>query len=113
MKLDLEKAYDYTDWDFLGYVMARKTFGSLWRKWISRCLSTAHFSILLNGTPKGFFSASRGLRQGDPLSPFLFTMAAHSLSQIIINAESRGLFKGFQVENDKLMSLIFSLRMTP
>lgn len=53
------------------------------------CLFTAHFSIILDGSQKGFFSASRGLRRGDPLLPFLFTLAANSFSQIIINAESK------------------------
>lgn len=82
--------------------MARKGFSSKWRPWVHGCLVTAHFSILLNGTPKGFFLASRGLRQGDPLSPFLFTLVADSLTQIINYAESIGLVKGFHVGEDKV-----------
>lgn len=61
IKLDLEKTYDYTGWDFLDYILAHKGFGSRWRSWIRGCLSSSHFSILINGTPKGFFPATRDL----------------------------------------------------
>lgn len=69
--LDLEKTYDKTDWNFLDFVLARKGVGANWRSWIYGCISSAHLSVIINGSPKGFFPASRGLRQGDPLSPFL------------------------------------------
>lgn len=61
------------------YVVATKGFRVTWRKWIYGCLSWAHFSVILNGFPHGFFPASRGLRQ-------VFTLVMASLSQIIINA---------------------------
>lgn len=70
--IDLEKAYDKTDWNFLDYITAKKGFGSKWDSWVFECLSTAHSSIILTVNPKGFFSTTRGLSQGDPLSPFLF-----------------------------------------
>lgn len=59
LKLDLEKAYDRTDWDFLDYVLARKGFDPSWRKWKIGCLSSSQFSIIINDTP-----TTRGLRQG-------------------------------------------------
>lgn len=71
VKIDLEKAYDKTDWDFLDYIMARKDFDS--KCWVFGCLSIALFSIILNGTRKGFFLATRGLRQGNPLPPFFLS----------------------------------------
>lgn len=69
--------------------MARKRFGAKWRLWMFRCLSSARFSIIINGSSKGFFPASRSVRQGDSLPPCLFTQAADSLSQILITAETK------------------------
>ena len=61
------------------------------------CLSSISFAILVNGSAKGVIKASRGLRQGDPLSPFLFTLVVDVLSRMIFRAEERGLTEGFLV----------------
>ena len=67
-------------------------FGEKWIGWISWCISTATFSVLINGTPAGFFNNSRGLRQGDPLSPYLFVIGMEALSRLIFRAvRGRGL----------------------
>ena len=68
-KLDIEKAFDHVNWGFLTLLLEHCGFPDKWRHWISFCLSTIHFSILIKGTPHGFFGSSRGLQQGDPLSP--------------------------------------------
>lgn len=102
LKLDLEKAYDCTNWDFLDYIMARKGFGSKWRTWIHCCVASSHFSSLVTGSAKGFFPSFRGLRQGDPLSPFLFTMVADAFSQMLKNGEKSNLIQGFRIGKESI-----------
>ena len=63
--------------------MERMGFGSKWISWINWCISTASFSVLVNGSPKRFFRSSRGLRQGDPLSPYLFVIRMEALSYLL------------------------------
>lgn len=65
------------------YFLQRLGFGVKWRSWILKCLSSAKYSILINCPPKGFILASRGLRQQDPLSPFLFTIVGEPLNRMI------------------------------
>nr|XP_016449022.1 PREDICTED: uncharacterized protein LOC107774064 [Nicotiana tabacum] len=71
-------------------------FGEKWIKWIKYCISTVRFFILINGSPEGFFPAHRGLRQGDPLSPFLFILAMEGLNNMVKTARSQGWIKGFE-----------------
>ena len=77
--------------------MEKKGFGDKWRMWIKGCISTANFSIMINGKPKGLFGASRGLRQGCPLSPFLFTLVADMLGRLMDKAYEQEVIKGFTV----------------
>lgn len=82
-KIDLEKAYDKVDWGFLRWTMQKKGFGNKWINWIMGCLDHPHFSVMIIGSSKGFFPSSRGLRQGDPLSPFLFTLVVDGFSALM------------------------------
>ena len=100
-KIDFEKAYDYVDWGFLDHVLERKEFSPKWRSWIRGCLSSSSFAILVNGNAKGLVKAFRGLRQGNPLSPFLFTLVADVLSRLMFRAEETGLTKGIFVGRDR------------
>lgn len=67
-KLDIEKAFDHVHWNFLLNLLKDMGFGSKWTNWIYWCISTVRFSVLMNGSPQGFFPSKRGLRQGDSLS---------------------------------------------
>ena len=68
-KSDIERAYDKIDWSFVLNVLQRMGFGEKWSRWIKWCISTTSFSILVNGSPVGFYGSSTGSRQGDPPSP--------------------------------------------
>ncbi|RVW77035.1 Guanine nucleotide exchange factor SPIKE 1 [Vitis vinifera] len=101
-KLDLEKAYDHINWDFLMLVMQNMGFGEKWAGWIRWCISTASFSVMINGSPVGFFQSTRGLRQGDPISPYLFVLGMEALS-CLINKASEILPVG-SVENAEVLA---------
>ena len=70
-KLDIEKAYDQINWNCIFKVLQKMGFGATWVDWIKRCITATSFSVMINGSPEGFFKNTRGLRQGDPLSPCL------------------------------------------
>ena len=72
-------------------------FGRKWIDWIHWCISIASFSMLIDGSPAGFFKSSRGLRQRDPLSPYLFVLGMEVFSMLIEKAVSRGFLTGLKV----------------
>jgi len=86
VKLDFEKAYDSVSWEFLFYMMRRLGFCEKWIQWIKACLESATVSVLVNGSPTKEFKPSRGLRQGDPMVPFLFLIVAQGLVGLVKEA---------------------------
>ena len=73
------------------------SFGLKWRGWIKACVTSIRFSFLANGSLKGFFRSSRGLRQGVPLSPLLFLLIMEVLSRLLKKTEECNLIQGFHV----------------
>ncbi|KAG7599472.1 Reverse transcriptase domain [Arabidopsis suecica] len=99
VKTYISKAYDRIEWRFLEEVLLKKGFAPKWIQWIMECVRTVSFSVLINGSPYGRFEPTRGLRQGDPLSPSLFILCADVLSSLMSQAVREGSIQAIRVSN--------------
>lgn len=97
IKLDIKKAYDKLSLQYMRGILEAFGFDSKWINWIRNLVSTHFFSILLNGSPTRLLQASRGIRQGDPLSPFLFILMEEGLSRILQSQASGGGIRGLKL----------------
>nr|GEX90708.1 RNA-directed DNA polymerase, eukaryota, reverse transcriptase zinc-binding domain protein [Tanacetum cinerariifolium] len=95
--VDFKKAFDSLRWNFLDTIMGKLGFSSRWRVWIKGCFVNARSSIRVNGSLTTEFFVSKGSRQGDPLSPFLFILAMEGLHAFVCKAINVGIFKGASV----------------
>ena len=108
LKLDLSKAYDSLNWTFLRLVMIHIGLDIEIVNWVMGCVQTASFVVLINGSSSNFFRASRGLRQGCPLSPFLFLLIVDALSRIINHVKRARSFKGIKITSSlELTHILF------
>ncbi|XP_056864269.1 uncharacterized protein LOC130511351 [Raphanus sativus] len=97
IKTDMSKTYDRVKWCFLEALLLKMGFADKWVSWIHWCVSSISYQILLNGEPKGNIQPSRGLRQGDPLSPFLFILLTEALISQLRGAEEEGRLTGLKI----------------
>lgn len=102
LKVDFEKAYDSVNWKYLDDVIGKMSFPTLWRKWMRECVTTA---VLVNGSPNDEFSLGRRLREGDPLSPFLFLLAAEGFHVMIDSMNTNNIFTGYKVGSGRSVSV--------
>nr|GEY75654.1 RNA-directed DNA polymerase, eukaryota, reverse transcriptase zinc-binding domain protein [Tanacetum cinerariifolium] len=106
-KVDFEKAFDSVRWDYLDDILNKFGFGAKWKNWIQWCLNSAMGSILVNGSPTPEFKFHRGLKQGDPLSLFLFILVMESFHLPFKNILNAGLYKGIQIDESLTLSHLF------
>jgi ribonuclease HI len=108
LKLDLKKAFDCIDWDFLRLILTQTGFSHSMIKWIMSCVVSPNLAILINGESSSFFRSGRGLRQGFPLSPLLFILAMEALSLLLKLGQAEGKITGIKVSRTiKILHLLF------
>lgn len=97
IKVDLAKAFDRVEWSLLISILKHLGFCNKFCDLIFECISTSSFSLLIIGSPFGYLKPSKGIRQGDPLSPFLFVLYIEILSRMLNRGEQFGHFKGVKI----------------
>jgi len=111
-KIDMERAYDKMQWDFIDTVLIHFGFDDRFRMWINGCLSDPTFAVLVNDSSSDFFSVSMGLRQGCPLSLYLFILGSEMLSAGIKQLREMGIYLAIVHVLKLLLFLIFYLLTT-
>ena len=101
-KADFEKAYASVRWEFIYYMLERLGFCGKWIRWIKGCLESASVSVLVNGSSSKEFFPKKGLRQGDPLAPFLFFIAAEGLAGVSRMATERKMIDSLEIGREKV-----------
>ncbi|XP_026459206.1 uncharacterized protein LOC113359847 [Papaver somniferum] len=96
-KVDFEKAFDNVNWGCVDITLDRFEFGHKWRSCIKWCVTTPRFVVFLKGEATNLFRSQKGIRQGDPISPFLFILVVGVLSLMFKSAADQGLISGFKV----------------
>ncbi|GKC05913.1 RNA-directed DNA polymerase, eukaryota, partial [Tanacetum coccineum] len=106
-KVDFAKAYDSVRWDYLDDVLFSFGFGVKWRSWIKGSLISGMASVLVNGSPTSEFQFHCGLKQGDPLAPYLFILVMESLHLSVSRTVEAGIFTGIKIDSALSISHLF------
>lgn len=109
-KLDMSKAYDRVEWDFLEKVLLQMGFAGSWVAKIMDCVRTIKYMVKCNSNLSNIIILERGLRQGDSLSTYLFLFCMNALSRMLLNAQNNGLMRGIRVfqNNPRINHLFFT-----
>ena len=100
VKLDMSKAYDRVEWIFLKSMMARMGFCARWVNLVMQCIQTVSYSVILNGAPMGYICPSRGIRLGDPVSPYLFPICVEGFTALLNSATVSRSLTGFSLSRE-------------
>ena len=100
VKLDITKAFDKVDWTSLKAILKRIGFADQWCNWVMKCVTTVSYSALINGEPSEKIYPQRGIRQGDPLSPYLYLICTEGLSSMLSHAMNTNLIHVFKARRN-------------
>eukprot|EP00253_Pinus_taeda_P002817 PITA_02817 len=104
LKLDLSKAFDRLIWNYIEKILLDFGFNASWVRWIMSLITFSFFYVLINGIPSETFHPTRGIRQGDPLSPFLFIIMVEGLGRSIKHAQQTAHLKGLSFHNSPVFT---------
>lgn len=110
VKTDMSKAYDRLEWSFIRRVLERFGFDSIWIDWVLQCISSVSYSFLINESVHGQVATTRGIRQGDPLSPYIFILCGEVLSGLCKKSQRSGHMAGIRAgrHSPRINHLLFA-----
>lgn len=109
LKLDLAKAYNHVDWDFLHAVLHKLGFDQKWCQWVMDCVPTVTYKVMVNGEPSQAFTPNKGLWEGDLFSPYVFLFIQEAFSRLILKAMAERLITGIKPKKALSFDISFAI----